>query len=578
VKILPSKKVSAVLGLAFGVLAVAGLFNWYTSVQLERAFGSVSRIHQLRANLTRLLAAVQDVQMGQRGYLITGDKAFLQPYAFGVQQALAQHERLLGLTRDNPQHQARLNSLKPLLDEQLADANNVIALRDSAGFEAAQREVASGKGQTMTDNIRLAIQEFDQEQGALLVKRSNAAREASALNTKALLASVAVGFALFAVACFLFLRANRRGRAADNESRTKTVMLHSVLQTINDGVAVADAKQKFIVINPAAEHFLGTGESESQTQWFLPDQTSLAGEQLPLSRALRGECVSNLELFVRGPAHAEGVWVNVTAKPLLTEQATVMGAVLVFQQSSRRADSATPVPEITVPSAKANKAVTALSAAPAEVAPAPVVPALPAQAVPAQAVPLNLYPQSLNTLVEQIVSMLAPAAAIQQITLSQQMASDLPDVPLDGDRISQVLMDLLTNALKFTAPGGNILVSTTRWSADTVRVSVVDNGCGIPADRCKDLFEASKRKTDGGGTVTGLHNAREHVRQHGGDLWVKSEPNRGSTFTLSLPVKNAAAKAAPAPAAEPQPAPSSHTTMLRAEIDAFSWKKTDRAA
>jgi CHASE3 domain sensor protein/nitrogen-specific signal transduction histidine kinase len=615
VKILPSKKVSAVLGLALGLLAVAGLFNWYTTVQLEQAFGSVSRIHQLRANFTRLLAAVQDIQMGQRGYLITGDQRSLQSYVFGVQQAQAQFERLLNLTRDNPQHQARLNALKPLVDGLIAHANSVIALRDSSGFEAAQREVASGKGQTMTDNIRLAIQEFDQEQGALLVKRSSAAREASGLNTKALLASVTIGFALFAVACFLYLRAGGRARVAENESRTKTVMLHSVIQTVNDGVAVADAKQKFLVINPAAEPFLGNGENELQTQWFLPDQTSLGGEQLPLARALRGECVSNLELFVRGPAHAEGAWVNVTAKPLLSEQANVMGAVLVFQQSSRRAAPAAPVRETREPSPKAKKArpeptrpeptrqeavrveVAPPPAAPRETAPvrpaqtvqvqaAPPLPeapvpavsmsAVPPQAVPAETVPLNLYAQSLNTLVEQIVSMLAPAAAIQQINLNQQLASDLPEIALDGDRISQVLMDLLTNALKFTSPGGNILVSTTRQSGEMIHVSVVDNGCGIPTDRCEQIFEESKKKGEASGTVTGLYSAREHVRQHGGDLWVKSEAGQGSTFTFSLPMKNAAAPTVPAE--KPAQKSSGHTNMFPDEIAQFSWRKSDKAA
>src|SRR2546422_3351482 len=164
--------------------------------------------------------------------------------------------------------------------------------------------------------------------------------------------------------------------------------------------------------------------------------------------------------------------------------------------------------------------------------------------------------------------MLAPGAAIQQSTLPQQLASDLPDVPLDGDRISQVLMDLLTNALKFTPIGGNILVTTTRPSPDKVQVAVIDSGCGMNAHECQHLFENSQKKNEVGGTVTGLHVAREHVRQHGGDLWVQSEPNRGSTFTFSLPVKNAAAKAAPTLAPEPQPAPTSHTAMLRAEIDA----------
>ena len=158
VKILPSKPALVTLGLTFGLLGAAALFNWYTTTQLERAFGSVAHVHQVRANLTRLLAAVQDVQMGVRGYVLAGDQRFLQPYTFGVQQAQGQFERVVQLTRNSPTDQSRLNALKPILDQQLADARDTIALRDSGGFEAAQREVASGKGQAATDAVRLAIQ------------------------------------------------------------------------------------------------------------------------------------------------------------------------------------------------------------------------------------------------------------------------------------------------------------------------------------------------------------------------------------------------------------------------------------
>ena len=557
VKILPSKPALATLGLTFGLLGAAALFNWYTTTQLERAFGSVAHVHQVRANLTRLLAAVQDVQMGVRGYVIAGDQRFLQPYTFGVQQAQSQVGRLVQLTRNSPADQSRLNALKPILDHQLADARDTIALRDSAGFEAAQREVASGKGQAAIDAVRLAIQEIDHEQAALLVKRSQAALQASALNAKALWTAAGLSFVLVAVTGGLFLRGSERRRVAENESRTKTVMLHSVLHSINEGVAVADVKEKFLVFNPAAEQVLGIGKSDgasvpSQSDWFLSDQsTPFPADQLPLPRALRGECVSNLAAFARNASHPEGWSFQVTAKPLLSETGSVMGAVMIFQDISGQKAAETAVTQADEPLVKEIKEDRAVPA------------------VTTTAPALNLQPQSINTLIEQIVSMLSPAAAIQQISLSQQLASSLRDFPFDSDRISEVIMNLVTNALKATPVGGNILITSSKHSPDLAHVSVIDSGCGLTAPERERIFEGRGGSPTEGGT--GLSRSRELVKLHGGDIWVKSESGKGATFTFSLPIKASAASTATAPV---QPADKGFKNTIRfdTEIEQFSWK------
>src|SRR5687768_5851538 len=199
--IVKTRIVTSVFGVA--VLAVAGWFNWQTSEQVQRSYTRVAQGHQVRANLARLLAAVQDVQMGQRGYLLTADRQFLTPYNFGAEQIDVQFDRLLRLTRDNPQQQARLQAVRPLLEQKVAHARETIALRDSAGLEAAQREVASGKGQAMTDTIRLALQEMEQDEAASLIKRTEFAQRAANLNGGTILASTSLGLLFLIVIGFV---------------------------------------------------------------------------------------------------------------------------------------------------------------------------------------------------------------------------------------------------------------------------------------------------------------------------------------------------------------------------------------
>lgn len=131
-----------------------------------------------------------------------------------------------------------------------------------------------------------------------------------------------------------------------------------------------------------------------------------------------------------------------------------------------------------------------------------------------------------------------------EIDLSIQ--SELPTVWADRQRIAQVLWNLLSNAKKFTPPGGSILVAA-RGRGDSVEIAVEDNGIGIPKDQQKRIFErfyqvedVLTRSVEGSGL--GLSIVRDLVLSHGGVIDVKSEPGRGSRFSFTLPVHSAKAE------------------------------------
>jgi signal transduction histidine kinase len=141
-------------------------------------------------------------------------------------------------------------------------------------------------------------------------------------------------------------------------------------------------------------------------------------------------------------------------------------------------------------------------------------------------------------------------------TLVLDAPASLPTVDVDPDRISQVVTNLVTNAVRYSPNGGEIRVSGTAHEG-TVVVSVRDQGIGIPPDRAGRIFEKFYRVDNAvtravGGTGLGLAISRELVEAHGGRMWVESTPGVGSTFTFSLPV------AAPAPSGEEQPLAAAH--------------------
>jgi two-component system, sensor histidine kinase and response regulator len=139
--------------------------------------------------------------------------------------------------------------------------------------------------------------------------------------------------------------------------------------------------------------------------------------------------------------------------------------------------------------------------------------------------------------------------ARQEVELAAQSADQhviVLDAPrelvlqCDPDRMGQIFANLLTNAIKHT-PAGHIRVRVWR-EGDEARVSVSDDGPGIPPDQAEHIFEAGRRLSQGGtgthsnGSGLGLHIARGIAEAHGGRLWVDSNAEQGATFVLTLPL------------------------------------------
>jgi Signal transduction histidine kinase len=124
------------------------------------------------------------------------------------------------------------------------------------------------------------------------------------------------------------------------------------------------------------------------------------------------------------------------------------------------------------------------------------------------------------------------------LTLRLEKGRDNPEVRADSPRLEQVLVNLIHNAVKFTSPGGEVVLSA-RTETGFVRFSVKDSGVGIPADDLERIFERfykADRARSSGGTGLGLSIARHIVEAHGGKIWAESVEGRGSTFHFTVPV------------------------------------------
>jgi len=152
---------------------------------------------------------------------------------------------------------------------------------------------------------------------------------------------------------------------------------------------------------------------------------------------------------------------------------------------------------------------------------------------------LQLKLLDIKLLFGDIKAQVSPIVRSKGQSLILDLPGSLPVVEADGERLSQVLLNLLTNASKFTPMGGSITLRVKKRDTDLV-VEVQDTGIGIPKDEQAKLFQPYSRLESNGqrypGLGLGLALAKQIVELHGGKIWVDSELGKGSTFAFALPV------------------------------------------
>ena len=251
------------LRLVLAVLAAnAGVAYWNTG----RVFANgraVAHTHEVLAEVAGVLSAVQDAETGQRGYLVTGDPAYLQPYDAALASVGSRLGRLRDLTQDNPGQQARIASLEGEITAKLAELAETVRLRRGRGFDAAQKVMLSGRGKAEMDRIRTSVAEMQREEADLLGERE---QEASAsLSWAAGTFSLATGVACGVVVLgYALARRDLLGRRrAEEAERRQREWLQVVLASVGDGVVATDPKGRVAFLNSAAEALTGWARGDA---------------------------------------------------------------------------------------------------------------------------------------------------------------------------------------------------------------------------------------------------------------------------------------------------------------------------
>jgi two-component system sensor histidine kinase VicK len=154
---------------------------------------------------------------------------------------------------------------------------------------------------------------------------------------------------------------------------------------------------------------------------------------------------------------------------------------------------------------------------------------------------LNLQALQVGELLEEVSDRFAFQLQQKQMTCDVKFASELPPLLVDRDKLDQVLDNLLSNAIKFTPEQGRIVIKAEQLDARWIRISVQDNGIGIPKKDIEFIFDRFYRVDKGrsrqmGGTGLGLSIARTIIHAHGGTIAIESQLHTGTTVSFTLPI------------------------------------------
>jgi methyl-accepting chemotaxis protein len=330
------KKIVGGFGLSLAALVVVGALAYRSAETLEEAGAfvidsnrSVARTHEVLATLEQVLSLLKDAETGQRGFLLTGEASYLQPYEAARQNIAAALAHLRELTRDNAAQQQRLNDLEPRVRDKLKELQKTIELRQKEkGLDAALEVVRSGEGKALMDEARNIIGAMRDEENAQLQRRDadaehwNTLAGTSARATRYTIAAATLLAILFMVPAGLFI-----ARSITNPIREGIAQLTSSAAEILAGTTqqAAGAQEQAAAVSQT----IATVNEVAQTSEQSARQAKGVGEAvehtLEIGRSGRQVVEESIAALASVREQVEGTAGNILA---LAEQAQAIGEII----------------------------------------------------------------------------------------------------------------------------------------------------------------------------------------------------------------------------------------------------------
>lgn len=608
-------KLRALFGAMAIVLTASVITTFLVGREVLEARDRVQATDNAQANLRDTFSAIQDAESGQRGYLLTGDDAYLDPFRNAVGEIRNGMVELQDLTSSG--YLTSQGEMNELVARKLAELQKAIDLTQTGRKENALAMVKQNLGQVMMDEIRHSFLQIQLQLDQKREKADTEADHATTFRTGMFLVTILINLSFLFWAFKRIQREMSLQYVAALESDRQREILAVTLSSIGDGVIITNTTGRITFINQVAEDLTGWRADQAQGEpcakvFRIINEDSRSPVESPVDKVLASGTIvglANHTLLIR--KDGSELPIDDSGAPIREQDGTMRGVVLVFRDFSVNKEAERNLLQSKKEVEEASKAKDKFLAMLSHELRTPLTPVLATlsaweakRQLPAELEPdlklirrnvelesklidnllditriehgklfLKMETVDVHTMIHAVVSLFKPECNLNGVELSFFNPSVHPFVSADPARLQQILWNIIGNAVKFSSRGDRILIGTSTPSSGEAQIIVSDTGAGMSQATLDGLFERFHQGSDAldtktGGLGLGLYIARALAEVHRGSLQAASGgPGKGSTFTLTLPTVAASGHTAPSIAPETAPVFSKHILLLEDHAD-----------
>ncbi|MEH2388599.1 MAG: response regulator [Nostoc sp.] len=263
-----SKTVATGFGLASAILVLIGMISYQNTRMLIDTNNHVQKTQEKINGLEELLSNMKDAETGQRGYVLTGQKIYLEPYQTALANINPKIAQLKNLIIDQPSQQKQFAILKSLIDAKLAILKQTIYLRENQGFDAALELVQTNQGKNLMDDIREVISEIKKQDRRLLQYQLQAAKTSANDTVLTVAIATCLSFLVLAIVYYFISREVKVRKLTEEILIKERNFISAILNTASTLVIVLDTQGQIIRFNQACEQTTGYSFDEVRGRHF----------------------------------------------------------------------------------------------------------------------------------------------------------------------------------------------------------------------------------------------------------------------------------------------------------------------
>lgn len=546
------------LGLTLLSLLVLQSIAYNEATKEENAIW-VSENHEILKDIHEVSSLFQDTQVELRKYLFNKNSSTLKNMNNVIAGLLPALDKLSSAKAINFKQRNFINKeIRPALIENISSIDKIIKTYQKEGQVKAIATFASVEGYILGSKVRKALSDLEDMELEIIIQQSKENKTLAHHWSFILFGSTLFFIIMLVIFFFLINIYLDKKIISESHFHSQKKLFESILNCMSDGVLVRDIEGKFILQNPAAKKLIG--DSLEHLQIYTEDRkTQLSEKEFPTTKAAEGEYINNAIYFVKSDAHPNGIYVNVSVRPLISKEGLKRGGIAVFNDITAIKEAHDQLESFNYSVSHDLKA------------PLGTIMGFTQILIDDHSAECSLEGKdaleriiSATTRMKLVIDGLFELSRVKRISIKKELVNlssmaltvsfDLqrldckrkinfiipPDIEALGDpRLLNIVMtNLINNAYKFTSKQENSVIEFGLIKDNNkVTYFLKDNGAGFDMRHVDKLFSPFERlhaHKEFPGNGIGLATVKQVINKHAGEVWAHAELNKGAIFYFTL--------------------------------------------